>query len=209
MSTIKEEVVNNILKPSKSEKLFLKALSVYKISKENWVEKTVIFILCTIISIILAASPSTVSLVENSVSILLTVFLTLFGIVFMGYTIFQALLSNRLIINLFENTEYDKKQIEKSKLQEANENFVYLMMLFILGIIINIILCIVIPVIPIYFCLFENIKLCTFIAAIFIDILLYFMGVIIWRMVSFVGNIFHLFNAYSVAKLIEALKEEE
>lgn len=209
MSTIKEEVVNNILKSSNSEKLFLKALSVFKINKENWVEKTAIFILCTIISIILAISSSTVSLVENSVSILLTVFLTLFGIVFMGYTIFQALLSNRLIIHLFENTLKIENQTEKSKLQETNENFVYLMMLFILGIIINTILCIVIPVLPENFCLFDSMVLCTIIASVLIDILFYFMGVIIWRMVSFIGNIFHLFNAYSVAKLIEALKEDE
>ena len=65
------------------------------------------------------------------------------------------------------------------------------------------------PVLPSDFCLFKNIWLCTLSAAILIDTLLYFMGVIIWRMVSFIGNIFHLFNAYSVAKLIEALKEEE
>ena len=209
MSKIKEEVVNNILKPSKSEKLFLEALSTIKINKRNWLEKIIILIICTIISITLAISPFTVSLVDNTVSILLTVFLTLFGIVFMGYTIFQTLLSNHLIINLFENTEIDITRSEKSKLQETNENFVYLMMLFISGIITNTILSIVIPVLPLDFCLFEDIWLCTLSAAILIDILLYFMGVIIWRMVSFIGNIFHLFNAYSVAKLIEALKEEE
>ena len=47
------------------------------------------------------------------------------------------------------------------------------------------------------------------IAIILIDIFLYIMGVMIWRMVSFIGNIFHLFNAYAVSKLIEALNEEK
>lgn len=209
MSNIKEEVINNILKPSRSEKLFIRALNVYKLNKQNIGEKSTIFLLCTIISIVLGISVNTVSLVTNSVSVLLNVFLTLFGIVFTGYAIFQTLLSDRLIVNLFEDTIVDSNKVEKSKIQETNENFVCLMMLFILGIIVNLILNIIMPVIPIDYCLFDNIVICNFIASVLIDVLLYFMSIIIWRMVSFIGNIFHLFNAYSVARLIEALNKDE
>lgn len=204
MPNIKEETINNILRTSRSEKLFIKSLSIYKINKQNIKEKTIIFTICTIISFILGNSANTVPLVINSVSTLLSVFLTLFGIVFTGYAIFQTLLSDTLILNLFENTTADNK----SKLQETNENFVCLMMLFIFGIIINLILSIVMPVIPTNFCMFDNTLLCGIIASVFIDVLLYFMGVIIWRMVSFIGNIFHLFNAYSVARLAEALDKK-
>lgn len=209
MSNIKEEVINNILKSSRSEKLFIRALNVYKLNKQNIGEKSTIFLLCTIISIVLGISVNTVSLVTNSVSVLLNVFLTLFGIVFTGYAIFQTLLSDRLIINLFEDTIVDSNKIEKSKIQETNENFVCLMMLFIFGIIVNLFLNIIMPVIPIDYCLFDNIVICNFIASVLIDVLLYFMSIIIWRMVSFIGNIFHLFNAYSVARLIEALNKDE
>lgn len=209
MSNIKEETINNLLKSSKSEKIFVRSLNVYKINNNNMRENIFIFLICTIISLIIGTSENTVSLVTNIVSILLNVFLALFGIVFTGYAIFQTLLSDRLIINLFEDTIVDINNVEKSKLQETNENFVSLMMLFIFGIIVNLILNIIMPVFPIDYCLFDNIIICNFVASLLINILLYFMGIIIWRMVSFIGNIFHLFNAYSVARLIEALNKEE
>ena len=208
MSDIKEETIENMLKYLSSEKIFAKALSVYKIRKTNICENSVILLLCTIISVILGINPNIVSLVTNSVSIFLNVSLTLFGIVFTGYAIFQTLLGNKLIIHLFEDIIITKNNMTKSKLQETNENFVYLMMLFIFGIIINVILSIVIPVIPSDYCLFNNIYLCNIAAIILIDIFLYIMGVIIWRMVSFIANIFHLLNAYAVSRLLEALNEE-
>ncbi len=208
MSEIKEEAIENMLKYSPSEKIFLKALSVYKIRKSNICENSIILLLCTIVSVILGISTNTVTLFTNSVSIFLNVSLTLFGIVFTGYAIFQALLGNRLIIHLFEDVTITKNNMKKSKLQETNENFVNLMMLFIFGIIINIILSIVMPVFPLYYCLCDNIHLCNVAAIILIDIFLYIMGVMVWRMVSFIANIFHLLNAYAVSKLLEVADEE-
>lgn len=209
MSNINEEVIENILESSPSEKIFIKALSVYKINKSNFRENCIIILLCTIISVILGINENTVSLFVNSVSVFLNVTLALFGIVFTGYAIFQTLLSNQLIISLFENTTLSKDNTTKSKLQETNENFVYLMMLFILGIIINIILCIIMPMIPLNYCMFENKTLCSLTAIVLIDIFLYTMGIMIWRMISFIGNIYHLFNAYAVSRLIEAIKEDD
>lgn len=208
MANINEETIENMLKYSPSEKIFAKALSVYKIRKTNIYENGIILLLCTILSIILGINSNVVLLFTNSISIFLNVSLTLFGIVFTGYAIFQTLLGNRLIIHLFEDTTISKSNITKSKLQETNENFVYLMMIFIFGIIINIILSIVIPIIPVDYCLFENIRLCNITAITLIDIFLYIMGIMIWRMVSFISNIFHLLNAYAVSKLLEALDEE-
>ena len=101
MSDIKEEAIENILKYLPSEKIFIKALSVYKIKKTNICENSIILLICTIISVILGINPNIVALVTNSVSIFLNVSLTLFGIVFTGYAIFQTLLGNRLIIHLF------------------------------------------------------------------------------------------------------------
>lgn len=209
MSNINEEVIENILKSSPSERIFIKALSAYKICKTNFLENGIIFLLCTILSVILGIDENTVSLFANSGSVFLNVTLALFGIVFTGYAIFQTLLSNQLVISLFENTILSKDNITKSKLQETNENFVYLMMLFIFGIIVNIILTIIMPIVPLDYCLFKSKVLCTIAATILIDIFLYAMGIMIWRMVSFIGNIFHLFNAYAVSRLIEAVKEND
>ena len=209
MVDIKPEAVENILNSSSSERILIKTLSVYKIRKTNCVENGLILVLCTIIALILGINPNIIVLVENSISIFLNVSLTLFGIIFTGYAIFQALLSNKLTLSLFEDTSTSRDNMTKSKLQETNENFVCLMMLFIFGIILNIILNIIIPVIPSNFCLFNNMTVNCVIAIILIDIFLYIMGVMIWRMVSFIGNIFHLFNAYAVSKLIEALNEEK
>lgn len=208
MSNIDEKAIENILKSSQSEKIFIKALSVYKIRKTNILENSVVFLLCTVLSLILGINENTVSLFTNSVSVFLNVTLVLFGIVFTGYAIFQTLLSNRLVLSLFENTTFKEDLGPKSKLQETNENFVYLMMLFIFGIIVNIILSIIMPLLPLNYCLFDSKLLCCIVATVLIDIFLYSMGIMIWRMISFIGNIFHLFNAYAVSKLVEALKEE-
>ncbi len=197
-----------MLKYLPSEKIILRTLSVYRIKKSNICERGIIILLCTIISVMLGISPNTVPLFKNGISIFLNVSLTLFGIVFTGYAIFQTLLGNRLIIHLFEDFTLTKKNITKSKLQETNENFACLMMLFIFGIIINTILSIIMPVIPSNYCLFNSIRLCNVVAIIFIDIFLYIMGVMVWRMVSFIANIFNLLNAYAVSKLLEALEEE-
>lgn len=209
MINIDEEIISNILQSSKSESIFLKSLSVYKFNKTNIYENSIILFLCTIVSVIFAINTNTVLLVNNSVSIFLNVSLTMFGIIFTGYAIFQTLLSNRLVIHLFEDTISSENNIIKSKLQETNENFVYLMMLFIFGIISNIILSIIMPILPLDYCLFKSRSVCIIIATILIDIFLYIMGIMIWRMVSFISNIFHLFNAYAVARLIEAMSEEE
>lgn len=209
MSNINEETIKNILQYSSSEKIFIKALDVYKIRKGNIRENGVILLICTILSIIIGININVVTLVSNSVSVFLNVSLALFGIIFTGYAIFQTLLGDRLTINLFENTTIDKNNLAKSKLQETNENFVYLMMIFILGIIVNLILTILMPIIPADYCLFRNSLLNCFTAIIAIDILFYIMGVMFWRMVSFISNIFHLFNAYAVSNLLNAIANEE
>ena len=205
MASINEEIIENMLKDSSSERIFINALSVYKFKETNIRENGLIFLSCTFLSIILGINMNVVSLVVNTTSIFLNVFLALFGIVFTGYAIFQTLLSDRLIIYLFADTHIDQNNIAKSKLQETNESFVRLMMNFILGIVINIILGIIIPVIPQNYCLFDNIYVCNIISIILIDIFLYIMGITIWRMVSFIANIFHLLNAYAVSKLLDAI----
>ena len=104
MVDIKPEAVENILNSSSSERILIKTLSVYKIRKTNFVENGLILVLCTIIALILGINPNIIVLVENSISIFLNVSLTLFGIIFTGYAIFQALLSNKLTLSLFEDT---------------------------------------------------------------------------------------------------------
>lgn len=208
MININEETIENMLKDSPSERIFVNALSVYKLRKTNIRENGLILLICTFLSVILGINLNVVSLVVNTASIFLNVFLALFGIVFTGYAIFQTLLSDRLIMYLFADTHIDQNSITKSKLQETNESFVRLMMIFIFGIVINIILNILIPVIPQNYCLFDNIYICNTISIILIDYFLYIMGVTIWRMVSFIANIFHLLNAYAVSKLLDAMNDD-
>lgn len=107
MANINNEAVDNILKYSNSEKIFLKALSKYKLRKTNIGENVIILLICTILAVTLGINPNIVSLVTNSVSIFLNVSLALFGIIFTGYAIFQTLLSNKLTIHLFEDVSID------------------------------------------------------------------------------------------------------
>lgn len=73
-------------------------------------------------------------------------------------------------------------------------------------------LTIAVPCIPQDFMLFENEKICNAIAWLLIQIFYLFTAELIWRIVSFIRNIYQLFNAYAVSrivKLVEVVDDEE
>lgn len=196
------DVLQNLIKKQTSGKLILEALKVFKISKKNWKQQSCLYISSFLVALVVGMSKSTVSVVADSAQLILDIILALFGIVFTGYALFQALINNELLIRLLCDTSKDAKEEEKSKLQETNETFVKCMLLNIVAIIVSLLLRITISCVPENYILFKALVFNNVIATFLISIYYYFVITIIWEVKSFVFNIFQLFNAYAGTRVL-------
>ena len=197
------DVLQKLLKGQTSGKLILEALSIFKISKKNWKQQLCLYIISLIVALVVGVSKSTVSVIVDSAQLILDIILALFGIVFTGYALFQALINNELLIRLLCDTSKDAKNEEKSKLQETNETFVKCMLLNVVAIIVSLLLRITISCVPDDFLVFKELMYNNITAAFLISIYFYFVITIVWEVKSFVFNIFQLFNAYAGTRVLE------
>lgn len=204
------ENVEKLFDSKSSEKVLFNALFIFKWNKTSVKTNIIITICCAMPSVILGLSNDTVLLFKDVVGDIMNVLLALFGVVFTGYAFFQALINRQLLIQLL-NAETKRKRDGKkiSKLQETNENFVELMMCYIIFIIANLFLKIVVGCINNTFLLYDNIVVSNIIACILLEIYFTNTGIVLWRMISFVYNIFQLFNAHAGAKALAIINEEE
>lgn len=205
---IDPENIINLFSNDSSNKIFLRAFRILKISKDDWKKSVAILIICLIPTAMISISTDTVILFHTSVEQILNVTLALFGIVFTGYAFFQALINNELLIRMLASTDEQKDGTKINKLQETNESFVDLMMMLLLLIIMTLFLKIVVANIPTNFVLFNNgcYNNCT--AGMFIEIYFAFSAAIIWEIKSFIFNIFQLFNAHAGARAIEIIDNQ-
>lgn len=152
------------------------------------------------ISICLKKSKVTFTAFIDIVESLNAIILALFGIVFTGYALFQALVDN----NMLERMLIVKK--EKTTIQISNEYFLNVMLLDIFCIILNTGLLLVLKVFPIELLNYGNLTI-AIISAIALFCLYFTIQIlVIWEMKSFVFNIFQLFNISAGSKAVEILK---
>lgn len=206
---MKESIVKNVEKLAKvgtSEKRLISAFTIFKPTKRNWKKYLYILFLCGIPTYLISTSLETVSLFGEALDIIMDVILALFGIIFTGYAFFQALVNDELLLNMLEESNIKKK---KSKLQETNEFFVELMMLYVVSIMSLVVLRITISAIPDEFVLCNNSLWNNFIAAFLIELYFVFNAFILWETKSFIFNVFQLFNAHTVARVIELYRGKE
>lgn len=205
--SIDPENIIKLFSDESSNKVFLRAFRILKISKAEWKKSLIILILCLVPTIIISSSLDTVMLFHASVECILNGIIALFGIVFTGYAFFQALINKELLVRMLASVkEEEGKQV--SKLQETNENFIDLMMMMLLSIIIGLFLKIVVTSIPKDFVLWNNRYCNNGFAGLLIEVYFAFCATIIWEIKSFIFNIFQLFNAHAGARAIEIIDEE-
>ncbi len=203
---MKIEIIEKLFTRSTSKKEMIRAFSVFKITKDNYISLLILLILSLIAAFIISIGNDTIRLFLQSVDAILDILLALFGIIFMGYTIFQAILNEKMLIKMLENTDTKDKE-EKSILQISNESFIGLMMLNILGILVSYFLKLILGGIDREVSLFSSDSANILSSGILCTLYFYYVAVIIWEMKSFVFNIFQLFNAYSGARMIEILEK--
>lgn len=205
---IKMEIVHKLLENKTSSRIIVSSFHVFKFSKQKRKTQTFIFILAIIPSIFIGMSVNTQEIAVNSFQTILDVILALFGIVFTGYSFFQALINKELLIRMMVPSRLDKDGEDKSKLQETNESFVECMMLNLISIILTLLLRIVIECIPNDFLLFGELWQNNVLAVFLLLLYFYFIITIIFEVKSFIFNIFQLFNVYAGTKIVNIIKEE-
>ena len=128
--------------------------------------------------------------------------LVLLGVVFGAYSIFQALLGKSVLKCLIE----DKNNI----LKQSNRTFLNLTILYICGIVGNIVLKICLKIIPSDFLLIRGSLLTSnIIALILITSYSTFMLLIILETITFAINLYKMFCTYNTTNILELIDEDE
>lgn len=203
---IKISIIEKLFISDSSKNMLFHAFAVFKPSKSNIISLIVLFLFSLVPAAIISCGENTVSSFLVSVDLALNVMLGLFGIIFTGYAIFQAILNEKLLIKMLQETKGEGDK-EESLLQLSNESFVGLMLLTIFGIIVSFFLKLILGGIEVEFSLFSSEFVNESCSAVLCTIYFFFNAVVIWEMKSFVFNIFQLFNAYSGARIIEILEK--
>ena len=200
------EAVERMLKAEKSEDLLKQSFGIYlKFDRGNIISR-IIIILISICFSVKISTIETVIVMRDISSAMLDVALAVFGIIFTGYTLFQAVLNKELILIFMQDIKKDaKKKESKSTLHITNWNFVQLMFQFAIMIFINLLLKISLTIIPDDFRVFSLEILNVMLAGILLFAYFYQAMVILWRLISFLYNIYQLFNTYAVSEYISSI----
>ena len=140
---------------------------------------------------------------------MIDIMLGIFGIVFTGYTFFQALMNKQLLVRMLSNNSEDNEDKTKSKLQETNESFVEYMMLNLISIIVSLLLKIILSSIPAEFVAFSKMLTNNIIATLLISLYFYFILTIIWEVKSFIYNVFQVFNMHAGTRVLELFDDDD
>ena len=204
----KIESIEEMLVESKSEVLLKKSFAIFKIHKGNRISKLIIIIMSVLLAYMIS-NANTIPILQEILDMLLNVILAVFGIIFTGYAFFQALLNGKHISALIEDVSVDAKTNKsKNTLHKTNWNFIQLMMQFIVAIFVTLIIKVILCCMPDSYVLFPNILLNLALSTVLISLYFYEIIVCLWRMVSFIFNIYQLFNSYAVTKYIAFLNGE-
>ncbi|MCI9535526.1 MAG: hypothetical protein HFG53_12120 [Lachnospiraceae bacterium] len=207
MRDFNNNAIEKLLQLEPSEKLLFKAFKGLKVKKKDRKSRRILIMVCIVLGAIVGMHQDTVSIFKESVDSILNILLGFFGIIFTGYALFQAFMNRELLFQLMTDIAKGENGEEKTRLQDINENFVYLMLLYVVAIIISLITKIGLFCISYDFLLFSTLIVNNIIAEIMITGYFIFMGIILWRTISFVSSIFYLFNVYAVAQLLEELDD--
>lgn len=197
------EAILKLFGTKSSNQAFKAAFSELFPQKKIEVHHTIIMFFSFVVSICLKNNNSTFICFINNVELLNAVILALFGIVFTGYVLFQALVDKGML----ERMLTVKK--EETVVQISNEYFLNVMLLDIFCIILNTGLLILLKVFPIELLCYGNSGPISIISILLFCFYFTIQILVIWEMKSFVFNEYQLFNIYAGSKAVEILKRNK
>lgn len=208
MNNLNIDNIEQLLKSEPSEQLLLKAIKGLRVEKKYKKSRWILIIVCCVLGSIVGIHTDTVIVFRQVIDDALNVMLALLGVIFTGYALLQAFMNKHMLLQLLKDVKTYEGG-EKSRLQDINEHFVYLMLLYITAITFTLIIKVIMFCIPDNFLLFSNLIVNNISAIALIVIYFVFIGIILWRTFGFISTIFQLFNIYAVTRLLEMLDEED
>lgn len=196
--------VYKLVQEKSSTKIVFEALKILGINKKSALRKIIFIILEVSVSIVIANSLETIGIIKNITEYIGQIQVGMIGIVFTGYALFQALISDKLLLYLLSEEEE-----RKSKLEESNESFIYLIIVQIITVLLDLFIYIFMCAIPDDWHLTSVNCINVIMALIGIVIILYLNVEAIWELKSFIFNVYQLFNAHAMARVIDIIEKEE
>ena len=135
----KEVNLKNVLRLGEerdSSTLLVQAVKLLKISKKNVWRKLTFMVLELFVAILLSISSTTLIRFATFLELLNGVLIAFFSVVFTGYALFQALVGERLLLYLVNET-IDADGEEKSQLEDSNDYFAKVMLAQFILILLN------------------------------------------------------------------------
>lgn len=171
------------------------------------VKRRIIFTLLEgMIALHIAYDLNTISVVKDIFGYIGQIQVGLIGVVFTGYALFQALIGDQLMLYLLTS---DGDGDKKSKLEESNESFIYLIIVQIIVVLIDFLAYIIMSAMVENWCLTSINILNILIAAILIAVMLYMNIESIWELKSFIFNVYQLFNAHAVSRVVDIISKQK
>lgn len=171
--------------------------------------KKFVIVLCAsiLLALLISARPDSQSLIKAIAEVWQNVALAIFGIAFTAYSIFQALLSPKLIHLMVRTDDNEDKNI--SSFSASNKYFISYMALSFVVIAVNVAIFLCSIVIPDHWNLFVN--KCVNNVIFFILVCTYFYLTFCWliEIKSIISNIHNMYNVVATDKYIEELEKNE
>lgn len=203
------ESVLLMAKEKKSETLLKESFSIFFDFNKNNIISRIIILFISIGFALRISIIDTVIVMRDIASVMLDIAIAVFGIVFTGYTLFQAVLDREIISIFMKDIRKTKKKNEnRNILHDTNWSFVQLMLQFAVMMFVNILLKISLTIVPDDFQVFGSEIINVAMAFILLFVYFYQAMIILWRIIGFLHNIYEIFNAYAVSEYVEILKED-
>lgn len=197
-----EQIIKNMVEIAESgslKGLLVATLSEIRLSKKSFLQYFVSIVVSMMFSFCIIYSENIIDVMSFAVGILNDTVIAFIAIIFTTYSVFQALLTDSVVLALLKN--------KGNLLNISNKSFLHLILLYVFDIGINIILLILLKVMPEGFCLFSSLTLCNLVA--FFLCFIYFMynSLIIYEIKNFAVNLYRMFAVYNYYRSEEILKK--
>lgn len=204
---IQIDIIEKLFRTSSSSELLIASMKQLLPKKREKFKYIFALIISLVPAYMIAVSEDTIFIFRDCVQILTNAVIALFGIIFTGYALFQALIGKEMLIRMLQNTVVKDKS-EKSKLQETNETFAETMMLEFACIVTGIIIQIILNCLPEKYSIFDNLILNNLLAGIGIYLYFYLSFIVLMEIKSFIFNIIQLFNFHAGTRVMEMMQAD-
>ncbi|HBB28300.1 MAG TPA: hypothetical protein DC000_03450 [Clostridiales bacterium] len=201
-----QQAIQQLRTKDEPKEIIARAINEVFSFKSNKILKSIAILISLILSYLIDKSNNTCNLIRDFTIDFNVLLIAIFGILFTGYSIFQALLDERIIVSLLTVSESDDSEV--SFLKRTNEYFSNTMLTMFSTILINLCISIFLKI-----DIFTNIIYNTnnykyiflHIAYILILIINFFCFI---EVKSFIFNIFNIFNLQCANKAYQYMENE-